>query len=502
MSLVNDPGAIDEKFAREGLTFDDVLILPAASSVLPRDVSTQTRLTRKIVINIPIISAAMDTVTEGKLAIALAREGGLGVVHRNLSIEDQAREVDKVKRSESGMITDPITLGPAASLREALAAMEHFHISGIPITEHGKLVGILTNRDIRFETNMERPITELMTRDHLITVPVGTTLEQARDSLHRYKIEKLPVVDEHSMLKGLITMKDIQKKILYPHATKDEFGRLRVGAAVGVGPDINARSAALIEEGVDVLVIDTSHAHSRMVIEAVAQIKDRFGKQAQLIAGNVVTAEATEALIQAGVDAVKVGIGAGAICTTRVIAGIGMPQITAIYDCAQFARQHGVPVIADGGIQYSGDIAKAIAAGADTVMLGSLLAGVDESPGELIISHGERFKDYRGMGSIGAMKQRSYSKDRYFQGDTKDESQLIAEGIEARVPYKGALGPLVHQLVGGIRQSMGYAGTATIADMQNNARFVRITNAGLRESHPHDVLITKEAPNYGTKYQR
>jgi IMP dehydrogenase len=341
-----------------------------------------------------------------------------------------------------------------------------------------------------------------MTRDHLITVPVGTTLEQARDSLHRYKIEKLPVVDEHGMLKGLITMKDIQKKILYPHATKDEFGRLRVGAAVGVGPDTHTRSAALIEEGVDVLVMDTSHAHSRMVIEAVAQIKDRFGKQVQLIAGNVVTAEATEALIQAGVDAVKVGIGAGAICTTRVIAGIGMPQITAIYDCAQYARQYGVPVIADGGIQYSGDIAKAIAAGADTVMLGSLLAGVDESPGELIISHGERFKDYRGMGSIGAMKQRSYSKDRYFQGETKDASQLIAEGIEARVPYKGALGPLVRQLVGGVRQSMGYAGAATIADMQNNTRFVRITNAGLRESHPHDIMITKEAPNYGTKYQR
>jgi len=339
MSLANDPGAFDEKFAREGLTFDDVLIMPAASSVLPRDVSTQTRLTRKITINIPIISAAMDTVTEGKLAIALAREGGLGIIHRNLSIEDQAREVDKVKRSESGMITDPITLEPTASLREALDAMEHFHISGIPITEHGKLVGILTNRDIRFETNMERPITELMTRDHLITVPVGTTLEQARDSLHRYKIEKLPVVDEHGLLKGLITMKDIQKKILYPQATKDEFGRLRVGAAVGAGPDTGVRCAALIEEGVDVLVVDTSHAHSHMVIETVAQVKDRFGKQVQLIAGNVVTSEATEALIQAGVDAVKVGIGAGAICTTRIIAGIGMPQITAIYDCAHFARQ-------------------------------------------------------------------------------------------------------------------------------------------------------------------
>ncbi|MGI9061212.1 MAG: IMP dehydrogenase [Ktedonobacteraceae bacterium] len=499
MSSAQNPGAFDEKFGLEGLTFDDVLIVPAASSVLPHDVSTQTRLTRTITINIPILSAAMDTVTEGKLAIALAREGGIGIVHRNLSIHDQAQEVDKVKRSESGMITDPITMERTASLSEALAAMEHFHISGIPITENGKLVGILTNRDIRFETNPLRPIVELMTRDHLITVPVGTTLEQARASLHRYKIEKLPVVDEHGMLKGLITMKDIEKKIRYPHASKDSFGRLRVGAAVGVGPDTDERCAALIEEGVDVIVVDTSHAHSRMVLETVARVKDRFGKQVQLIAGNVVTAEATEALIQAGADAIKVGIGAGAICTTRIIAGIGMPQISAIYECARAARSYDVPIIGDGGIQYSGDIAKAIAAGADTVMLGSLLAGVDESPGDLIISHGERFKDYRGMGSIGAMKQRSYSKDRYFQADTKDESMLIAEGIEARVPYKGMLGPLVHQLVGGVRQSMGYCGAATIADMQNNTRFVRISNAGLRESHPHDVMITKEAPNYGTK---
>ena len=499
MSLEQNHGTFDEKFAMEGLTFDDVLILPAASSVLPRDASTQTRLTRTITINIPIISAAMDTVTEGRLAIALAREGGIGIIHRNLSIEDQAQEVDKVKRSESGMITDPITLEPTALLREALAAMQRFHISGIPITEHGKLVGILTNRDIRFETMLDRPVSELMTRDHLITVPVGTTLEEARDSLHRYKIEKLPVVDEHGMLKGLITIKDIQKKILYPNAAKDEYGRLRVGAAVGVGPDTEARCAALIEEGVDLLVVDTSHAHSHMVIETVAGVKARFGKQVQLMAGNVVTAEATEALIEAGADAVKTGIGAGAICTTRVVAGVGIPQITAIYECARAARRYGVPIVGDGGVQYSGDIAKAIAAGADTVMLGSLLAGVDESPGELIISHGERFKDYRGMGSIAAMKQRSYSKDRYFQGDTLDESLLIAEGIEARVPYKGMLSPLVHQLVGGLRQSMGYAGCATIAEMQEKTRFVRITNASLRESHPHDVMITKEAPNYGTK---
>src|SRR5579863_2799533 len=498
MSLAHTTSAFNEKFALDGLTFDDVLILPAASSVLPRDVSTRTRLTRTITINVPIVSAAMDTVTEGRLAIALAREGGIGIVHRNLSIDDQAQEVDKVKRSESGMITDPITMEPTVSLSEALAAMKRFHISGIPVTENGKLIGILTNRDIRFETDTTRPVSELMTRDRLITVPVGTTLEQARDSLHRYKIEKLPVVDEHGMLKGLITMKDIQKKILYPNAAKDEYGRLRVGAAVGVGPDTDSRCAALLEEGVDVLVVDTSHAHSRMVLETVARVKDRFGKQVQLMAGNVVTAEATEALIQAGVDAVKVGIGAGAICTTRIIAGIGMPQISAIYECARAARPYDIPVIGDGGIQYSGDIAKAIAAGSSSVMLGSLLAGVDESPGELIISHGERYKDYRGMGSIGAMKQRSFSKDRYFQGETKDDALLIAEGIEARVPYKGMLGPLIHQLVGGLRQAMGYSGSATIADMQEYTRFFRITNAGLRESHPHDVMITKEAPNYGT----
>lgn len=486
----------DQKFAMEGLTFDDVLIVPAASSIMPRDASTQTRLTRTISMNIPILSAAMDTVTEGCLAIALAREGGIGIVHRNLSIDAQAQEVDKVKRSESGMITDPIALEAHQSLSEALAVMKRFHISGIPITEHGKLVGILTNRDIRFETDITRPISELMTSERLITVPVGTTLEQARESLHRYKIEKLPVVDEHGMLKGLITMKDIQKKILYPHAAKDKFGRLRVGAAVGTGADTDERCGALIEEGVDVLVVDTAHAHSHMVLETVAHVKDRFGKQVQIIAGNVVTAEGTEALIQAGVDGVKIGIGPGSICTTRVIAGVGMPQITAVYECANIARKYDVPVIADGGIQYSGDIAKAIVAGADSVMLGSLLAGVDESPGELIISHGERFKDYRGMGSVAAMKQRSFSKDRYFQEDVIDESRLIAEGIEARVPYKGMLGPMIYQLVGGLRQAMGYAGCATIAEMQEKTRFVRITGAGLRESHPHDVQIVKEAPNY------
>ena len=500
MSPAHNSSAFAQKFAKEGLTFDDVLIIPAASAVLPREVSTETRFTRTISLNIPIVSAAMDTVTEGRLAIALAREGGIGVIHNNSSVEEQAEEVDKVKRSESGMITDPITLGPDASLSDALDVMKRFHISGVPITEHGKLVGILTNRDIRFSTDEDKPISELMTRERLVTVPVGTTLEQAREILHHSKIEKLPVVDDHGMLKGLITMKDIQKKIMYPHAAKDKYGRLRVAAAVGVGPDYLDRCSALIEKGVDAIVVDTSHAHSQMVIEAVARIHDQFGKRVQLVAGNVVTAEATEALIQAGADAVKVGIGGGSICTTRIISGVGMPQITAVYDCALVARKYDVPIIGDGGIQYSGDIAKAIAAGSATVMLGSLLAGVDESPGELIISHGERFKDYRGMGSIGAMKQRRYSKHRYFQGGM-DESQLIAEGIEARVPYKGLLGPLVFQLVGGLRQSMGYAGAATIQDMQEKTQFIRITNAGLRESHPHDVIITKEAPNYGTKHR-
>ncbi len=486
----------DEKFGMQGLTFDDVLLLPAASAVLPSDVSTRTRLTNTIELSIPIVSAAMDTVTEARLAIALAREGGIGIIHRNLSIESQAAEVDKVKRSESGMITDPITLAPSDPLRAALASMANYHISGVPITERGRLVGILTNRDLRFETNLDRPIGEVMTREHLITAPVGTTLEEAEAILHRYKIEKLPVVDEYGMLKGLITVKDIQKKTQHPNAAKDERGRLRVGAAVGVGPDCEERCAALIAEDVDVLVVDTSHGHSRMVLEAIARLKRRFGKQVQIIGGNVATAAGAEALIEAGVDAVKVGIGAGAICTTRVVAGVGVPQITAIYDCARVASRYNIPVIGDGGIQYSGDIAKAIAAGADTVMLGGLLAGVDESPGDLIISQGERYKDYRGMGSIGAMKRRSYSKDRYFQEGITDESKLIAEGIEGRVPYKGPLSTMVYQLVGGLRQAMGYCGAATIAEMKEKTRFVRMTSAGLRESHPHDVFITREAPNY------
>jgi IMP dehydrogenase len=487
----------DEKFGTQGFTFDDVLLIPAASSVLPSDVSTRTRLTNSIELSIPIVSAAMDTVTEARLAIALAREGGIGIIHRNLSIADQAAEVDKVKRSESGMITDPITLSPEDPLRAALASMANYHISGIPITEHGRLVGILTNRDLRFESNLDRPIGEVMTREHLITAPVGTTLHEAESILHRYKVEKLPVVDEQGMLKGLITVKDIQKKTQHPHAAKDERGRLRVGAAVGVGPDCEERCAALIAEDVDVLVVDTSHGHSKMVLEAIAHTKRRFGKQVQIIGGNVATAAGAEALIEAGVDAIKVGIGAGAICTTRVVAGVGVPQITAIYDCARAAARYNIPVIGDGGIQYSGDIAKAIAAGADTVMLGGLLAGVEESPGELIISQGERYKDYRGMGSIGAMKRRSYSKDRYFQEGVSDESKLIAEGIEGRVPYKGLLSNMTYQLVGGLRQAMGYCGAATIAEMKAHARFLRMTSAGLRESHPHDIFITKEAPNYG-----
>ncbi len=497
MSVTTSDEAWQRKFGKEGLTFDDVLLIPAESSVLPGDVSTRTRLTADITLNIPILSAAMDTVTEARLAIALAREGGIGIIHRNLSVEDQAAEVDKVKRSESGMIIDPITLGPEDSLRAALAVMARYHISGIPITEDGRLVGILTNRDIRFEQRLDRPIRELMTSEHLITAPVGTTLEAANDILHRYKVEKLPVVDEHSTLRGLITVKDIQKKIQHPNAAKDAQGRLRVGAAVGVGPDAFERCEALVAEDADILVIDTSHGHSRMVIETVRKLVQTFGARAQIAAGNVATGEATVALIEAGTHAVKAGVGPGSICTTRVVAGTGVPQITAIFDCAQAAAKSGVPIIADGGIQYSGDIAKAIAAGADTVMLGSLLAGVDESPGELIISQGERYKDYRGMGSIGAMKRRGYSKDRYFQSDVIEESRLIAEGIEGRVPYKGPLGSLIYQLVGGLRQAMGYVGAEDVAALQERTRFVRITGAGLRESHPHDVVITKEAPNYG-----
>jgi IMP dehydrogenase len=485
---------LDRKFAKEGLTFDDVLLVPAESRVLPNDVSTRTRLTRSVELSIPVVSAAMDTVTEARLAIALAREGGLGILHRNLSIEEQAAEVDKVKRSESGMIVEPVTLPPEALVRDALELMARYKVSGVPITDaDGILVGILTNRDLRFETDVEQSVSALMTSRNLVTVPVGTTLEEAEEILHRNKIEKLPVVDSDGRLRGLITVKDIQKKIEYPQATKDDRGRLRVGAAVGVGPEAVERAQALVAAGVDVLVVDTAHGHSAGVLEMVRKIKSSVA--IDVIAGNVATGEAARALIDAGADAVKVGIGPGSICTTRVVAGVGVPQVTAIYDCAEVAAGEGVPLIGDGGMTTSGDIAKAIAAGADTVMLGSLLAGTEESPGEVMLVKGERFKEYRGMGSLGAMRGRSFSKDRYFQGDVEDVDKLVPEGIEGRIAYKGPLRPIVYQLIGGLRQAMGYCGAATIEEMKA-ARFVRITGAGLRESHPHDVTITKEAPNY------
>jgi IMP dehydrogenase len=485
---------LDRKFAKEGLTFDDVLLVPAASRVLPNDVSTRTRLSRSIELSIPVVSAAMDTVTEARLAIALAREGGLGIVHRNLSVEEQAAEVDKVKRSESGMIVEPVTLAPDALVRDALELMSRYKVSGVPITDaDGILVGILTNRDLRFETEFEQPVSALMTSRNLVTAPVGTTLEEAEEILHRNKIEKLPVVDADGRLCGLITVKDIQKRIEYPQATKDDRGRLRVGAAVGVGPEAVERAQALADAGVDLLVVDTAHGHSAGVLEMVRKIKDSVA--VDVIAGNVATGEATRALIDAGADAVKVGIGPGSICTTRVVAGVGVPQVTAIYDCGSVAARHGIPVIGDGGMTSSGDIAKAIAAGADAVMLGSLLAGTDEAPGDVIVYKGERFKEYRGMASLGAMGGRSYSKDRYFQGDVEDVDKLVPEGIEGRVAYKGPLSPIVYQLVGGLRQAMGYCGAATVEEMKA-ARFVRITGAGLRESHPHDITITKEAPNY------
>jgi IMP dehydrogenase len=487
--------AFERKFGKEGLTFDDVLLVPAESHVLPNDVSTVTRLTPTVSLNIPLISAAMDTVTEARLAIALARVGGMGIVHRNLSIDDQVAEVDKVKRSESGMIVEPVTLPPNEPVAAALELMERYRISGVPITdEDGVLVGILTNRDLRFETDTSQPISALMTSRNLVTAPVGTTLEEAEEILHRNKVEKLPVVDADGRLKGLITVKDIAKRIKYPDATKDDQGRLRVGAAVGVGTDALERAAALVEAEVDVLVVDTAHGHSHGVLDVVREIKSRH--DVELVAGNISTAEGAVALVDAGADAVKVGQGPGSICTTRVVAGVGVPQVTAVYEVAQVLAGHDVPVIADGGVRTSGDIAKAIAAGADVVMLGSMLAGTDEAPGEVIVAHGERFKEYRGMGSLGAMKARSFSKDRYFQGDVEDVDKLVPEGIEGRVPYKGPLAPIVHQVVGGLRQSMGYCGAATIDEMKTSTRFTRITPAGLQESHPHGVTITKDAPNY------
>ena len=485
---------LDRKFGREGLTFDDVLLVPAESHVLPNNVSTRACITPSIELAIPIVSAAMDTVTEARLAIALAREGGIGIVHRNLSIEAQVAEVDKVKRSESGMIVEPVTLPPDAHVREALELMARYKVSGVPITDgDGVLVGILTNRDLRFENDVDQPVSALMTSRNLVTAPVGTTLAEAEEILHRNKIEKLPVVDADGRLYGLITVKDIQKKIEFPEATKDEQGRLRVGAAVGVGPDALERAEALAGAGVDVLVVDTAHGHSQGVIEMVRRI--RGSVQVEVVAGNIATADAARALVDAGADAVKVGIGPGATCTTRIVAGVGVPQVTAVYEVAQVVAPEGVSVVADGGLSSSGDVAKAIAAGADVVMTGSMLAGTDEAPGEVIVVQGERFKEYRGMGSLGAMKARGFSKDRYFQNDVEDVEKLIPEGIEGRVAYKGPLAPIVHQLVGGLRQAMGYCGAATIEEMKR-ARFVRITGAGLRESHPHDMTITKEAPNY------
>ncbi|AEM78119.1 IMP dehydrogenase [Thermoanaerobacter wiegelii] len=484
---------MEEKFVKEGLTFDDVLLIPAKSEVLPKDVDLKTKLTKKITLNIPLMSAGMDTVTESKLAIAIAREGGIGVIHKNMPIERQALEVDKVKRSEHGVITDPFYLSPDHTIRDAAELMARYRISGVPITVDSKLVGIITNRDIRFEDDLDKPIREVMTKDNLVTAPPGTTLEEARQILKKHKIEKLPLVDENNVLKGLITIKDIEKAIEFPNAAKDGKGRLLVAAAVGVGKDMMDRVKALVEAGVDAIVIDTAHGHSKGVLEAVSKIKEKY-PDLQLIAGNVATAVATRDLIERGADCVKVGIGPGSICTTRVIAGVGVPQITAIYDCAQEADKYGIPIIADGGIKYSGDIVKAIAAGASVVMLGSLFAGTEESPGEIEIYQGRSYKVYRGMGSLGAMKEGS--SDRYFQ---EDVTKFVPEGVEGRVPYKGPLKETVYQLVGGLRAGMGYCGVHNIEELRTKTKFVKITQAGLTESHPHDIIITKEAPNYNLR---
>ncbi|MCK4689908.1 MAG: IMP dehydrogenase [Candidatus Marinimicrobia bacterium] len=481
-----------KKIVNEGFTFDDVLLIPAQSNILPKDVVLGTNLTKNIRLNIPILSAAMDTVTEGDMAIAIAREGGLGILHKNMSIEEQASEVDKVKRSDSAMIVDPITLSSNNTIREALVVMSKYSVSGIPVVDNGQLVGILTNRDIRFETNLDFLISKRMTSENLITAPEGTTLEEAEEILQKHRIEKLLIVDESGCLKGLITVKDILKKKKFPNAIKDSIGRLRVGAAIGVAKNSIQRAERLIQEQVDVLVVDTAHGHSRGVLNMVREVNKRF-PEVDLIAGNVVTRDGTKALIDAGVDAVKVGIGPGAICTTRVIAGVGVPQLTAIMDCAEEASKSGIPVIADGGVRYSGDIAKSLAAGAGMVMLGSLLAGLDESPGEKILYEGRVFKAYRGMGSIPAMSKGS--KDRYFQ-ETEDIRKLVPEGVEGLVPYRGFLQDTMHQLIGGLRASMGYCGTRTIKEFREKAKFIRISQASIIESHPHGVKISKEAPNY------
>lgn len=484
----------DEKYVREGLTFDDVLLIPAHSQVIPTQVDVTTWLTRSIRLDIPIVSAAMDTVTEHRLAIALARQGGIGFVHKNMTIEQQAESVRKVKRSESGMITDPITLPPDRTIGDALDIMAEYKISGVPIvTAEGDLVGIITNRDLRFENDRTRPIHELMTSKNLVTVPEGTTLEQAKEQLHRHRIEKVLVVNNRGKLTGLITVKDIMKQIEHPYACKDDQGRLRVGAAIGAGGDYLERASALVRAGVDVLTIDTAHGHSQGVLDAVLTVREAF-PQVQLIAGNVSTAAATVALAERGVDAVKVGQGPGSICTTRVVTGSGMPQVTAITDCARAAEHFGIPVIGDGGIKYSGDIAKAIAAGANSVMIGSLFAGTEESPGETILYEGRSYKTYRGMGSIGAMSRGS--GDRYFQTNVNETRKLVAEGIEGMVPFKGSLQDTVFQLVGGLRAGMGYVGAPDIETLRREARLIRVTMAGQIESHPHDVVVTKEAPNY------
>jgi IMP dehydrogenase len=484
------------------LTFDDILLVPRYSAVLPTQVDVSTRLTRNIRLNVPLVSAAMDTVTESRLAIAMAQHGGIGIIHKNMSIDQQASEVDRVKRSESGMIVDPITLSPTHKIYEALDLMKKYRISGVPITEdgskEGRLVGILTNRDLRFETSVTRPISEVMTRENLITVPVGTTLDAARRILHQHKVEKLLVVDRDYRLKGLITVKDIQKAVKYPNASKDSLGRLRCGAAVGVAADTLERAEALVAASVDLLIVDTAHGHAQGVLDMVDHIRRRF-PDVDLVAGNVATAEATEALIDLGVDAVKVGVGAGSICTTRIIAGIGVPMISSIMECAHAAATRGIPVIADGGIRFSGDITKAIAVGASTTMIGNLFAGTDESPGELILYQGRSFKEYRGMGSIGAMRRGS--RDRYFQDEFDLEApgsseKLVPEGLEGRVAHKGSVAAMVHQLVGGLRAGMGYCGARNIPTLQRDATLIRITPAGVRESHVHDVAITKEAPNY------
>ncbi len=490
-------GTATDKFLGEALTFDDVLLVPAYSEVLPREVDVRTQLTRELRLNAPVVSAAMDTVTEYKLAIAIARQGGIGIIHKNMSIGQQAEQVRSVKRSESGMIIDPVTLPPDATVAEALDLMRRFRIGGIPIVDaHNRLVGILTNRDLRFERNMQRPVSELMTREGLVTAPEGTTLDQARDILQQHKIEKLPVVDRSGTLVGLITYKDIMKVKDYPNSCKDGLGRLMVGAAVGVTADMMERVAALVQVGVDVITVDTAHGHSRGVLDAIRRIKREF-PDLQVVGGNVATGEGALALVEAGVDAVKVGVGPGSICTTRVVAGVGVPQLSAIYNAWQAIRHTGVPVIGDGGIRYTGDIVKALAAGANAIMAGGLFAGVEESPGETIIYEGRKFKVYRGMGSLGAMQQGS--KDRYFQDVEDDIKKLVPEGIEGMVPYKGTVAEVMVQYLGGLRAGMGYCGAATIAELQQRARFVKITSSGIQESHPHNVTITNEAPNYSRR---